>query len=652
VSQPEISTCKNAADFNYAGVAFAQLGKLVEAIASFRQAIALQCDYAEAFYNLGVALSEAENWEEAIAAYQKAITIQPDYLDAQLNLAAILTRQNKIDEAIFSYQNIIFMHSDCLEAYLLLGDLLSEQDDFTAARECYQQALVIHPNSAEAHYQLGVQLAKQNDIDAAIAALQNAIQLQPDAIHIHYTLGLVFSRQGNYTDAIACYQTVLALDPHVAEAHASLGLAYYEQGLIAEAMNSYDSAIALKPDYAEVHTNLGLLFAWQNQFDRAIACYQRRIEIDPYAAVAYNNLGNAWQSQGNLETAISYYKQAISIQPDFALAHFNLANIQLLTGDFANGLQGYEWRWLIGKPSYRSFTQPAWDGSLLNGQRILIWCEQAYGDIIQFSRFISLVSQLGGKVIFECPPPLIRLLRSLNDISELISTEDRRLPTFELHAPLLSLPMLLGTTLDTIPNQVPYLNTTTQVEKKISERVISNLSSLLPSLPSPHHTSLNVGIVWASGYFGDRPEQLKLYQTKSCPLACFLKLLELPHIHLYSLQFGRDASAIEAFTYEDRLHDLSPLIHDFADTAELISQLDLIITVDTAAAHLAGAMGKLVWVLLPFIADWRWLLDRTDSPWYPTMRLFRQKQAGDWQDVFARVFKALQSLAESVKTKG
>jgi len=372
----------------------------------------------------------------------------------------------------------------------------------------------------------------------------------------------------------------------------------------------------------------------QGQLEEAITYYQQALALKPNYPEAYNNLGTALKEQGNLQESLHCFNRALKSNPDYQEARWNRAIALLSSGELKRGFTEYECRWQARGVYFKGpncFPQPVWDGSDLEGKLILLHTDDGFGDTIQFIRYAPLVVQRGGRVILACPKPLVRLFTTLPGIEQLLEAE-AVLPEFYVHAPLLSLPHYLGTTLETIPAQIPYIALLN------SEEFISKEA---PSLPIPPlGTLLKVGFVWASGG-RERSGNLTATDQRSCPPALFVRLLSLPGISLYSLQVGRWATTINEFKDENRLQDLSSQIEDFADTAALIAQLDLVISVDTAVAHLAGAMGKPVWTLLAFNPDWRWMREREDSPWYPSMRLFRQRQPGDWESVFEQVAQAL-----------
>lgn len=688
-----------------------QQGLLQEAIAHYQKAIALQDDFVAAHWNLGSIFQHLGDSTSAIKHQLLALAIQPDLLTPvqHYQMGRGLVQNGCLDEAIVCYRRAVQQKNDFVEAIADLGAVLTDQGDLSASVECWQQLIDIQPNSAAAHYNLGITLRLQEHLAKAITSLEKAIALQPDLAVAHFSLGDLLAQSdnlagnlaGNLEIAIAHLKTAIKIQPNFAQAYSSLGLALNKQKQLEEAVVMFDRAIAIAPELAEAYCNLADVLIQQEKIDAALAACQRAITLKPNLAEAYANLGVALMRQGQLDAAIDACQQAItlkptlaeahcnlgetlfkqdrleaaivayhqaialkpnlgdahgnlgvalceqnripealshlhvavSLDPDDPTAHINLGMTQILIGDFQNGLTEYEWRWQhkdIPKPN---FPQPVWDGSPLDGRRITIWAEQGFGDTLQFVRYAPMLAQIGGRVIVRCPANLVRLIASMPSV-EFAIAEGETLPEFDVHAQMLSLPKLMHTTVENIPAQVPYI----QSDIWHCEGIATN------SLPIK---ALNVGITWASGY-RDKPDSLRFYHKKSCPLSEFTPLLDIPNVQLYSLQVGGNAKDIAEFKNRDRLHDWSPLIRDFTDTAALIAQLDLLISVDTAIVHLAGAMGKPVWNLLPFAPDWRWFLEREDTPWYPTMRLFRQSERGNWGEVIKRVSAALGSFPKAM----
>ncbi|BAY17317.1 TPR repeat-containing protein [Anabaenopsis circularis NIES-21] len=442
------------------------------------------------------------------------------------------------------------------------------------------------------------------------------LQEQPNQVDALYLSGTLAHQLGDTEKAIAFYRQTLVINPALASVHSNLGIALKQQGLLTEAIQHYQEAIALQPNSAQFHYNLGLAFQQLGNLEAAKDSYHQATILQPSYALAYNNLGLVLLHLGEIEAAISCYETAIQLQPDFPEAHRNLAEALLLTGDFDLGLAAYEWRWRMFPPEQLpNFATPPWDGSPLDGKTILLYAEQGLGDTFQFIRYAALVSDRGGRVILACLPDQVELLKTVPGVEQVFAL-DEELPQFHTQAPLMSLPYLLGTTIETIPAKIPY--------------IFAPPSHNFQLAASPE-TKLKVGIVWA-GNPGNRNDS-----KRTSGLQPFLPLFKIPAVEFYSLQVGKSSQDLAQLPADIKIQDLSSYLHNFNDTAAAIAQLDLVLTIDTSVAHLAGALGKPTWVVLPFIPDWRWLLHRDDSPWYPTMRLFRQESVGDWSGVFAKV---------------
>ncbi|NJN85700.1 MAG: tetratricopeptide repeat protein [Leptolyngbyaceae cyanobacterium SL_7_1] len=495
------------------------------------------------------------------------------------------------------------------------------QDELAKAEQYCWQGLSHNSQQAIALMLLGQIADRRQQWSTALTYFQRAIMADPTLAEAHNRLGNVLQRQRRFAEAIPYYQQAIAHQPDYVEAHSNLGAAYEEIDRYEESISCYQAALSLRPDYADAYYNLGNTYRSQGDVAAAVTAYRQAIALQPHYPMAHNNLGLALYDLAQPQAAIAEYDKAIALIPNNSDAHLNRGLARLFQGDLAEGFRDYEWRWRVVGGDFKplpAFSQPQWDGSELNGKTILLWAEQGLGDTIQFIRYAQLVRHRGGRVIVECQPSLQRLLSTLPAVEQVIAQADP-LPAFDTHIPLLSLPHALGTTLETVPAAVPYLQAPTP-----------------KPLTAPPGT-LKVGIVWA-GNPNHRSDR-----HRSCPFHHLLPLLQQPGVTFYSLQVGRSAD-LAPHLDSLVLYDLSPELQDFADTAAAIAPLDLVITVDTAVAHLAGALGKPVWILLSYAPDWRWLLDRSDTPWYPTARLFRQPQAGDWTTVIAQVITALVPL--------
>ncbi|NJM27420.1 MAG: tetratricopeptide repeat protein, partial [Pseudanabaena sp. RU_4_16] len=376
---------------------------------------------------------------------------------------------------------------------------------------------------------------------------------------------------------------------------------------------------------------LGVIDIQSDRLQKGAASIQKALEINPQNAETHSNLGYCHSLLGNIKKAIAHYRQAIALNPNFVDAHKNLGLALLTLGDLRQGFIEYEWRWQSTAFQQGNPLPPfsLWDGEDLLGRTLLVYCEQGLGDAIQFSRYIPLLLARGGNIVIECPGSLARLFSEIEGIN--IAKENTPMRRGDLCMPLMSLPRVLDETLETIPARVPYLSVPSQAKADLDLDIFNRADRF------------KVGIVWASKV--DHATS----RDRSCPIAKLKPLLDIPEISFYSLQKEVSKEEREIFDrllqqYPNNLHDLSDRLNDFADTAAIVEHLDLVISVDTAVAHLAGALGKPTWVMLPFVSDWRWMLDREDSPWYPTMRLFRQQRHGDWDTVMARLVEALGAL--------
>ena len=430
-------------------------------------------------------------------------------------------------------------------------------------------------------------------------------------------------RAGRLADAKRLYAEILSRQPDNALALNLLGMIAYQEGDFRLAIDRIDKAIALRPRYAEAHSNVGSALKKLDRFDEAVAAYRKALDLRPDFAEVHFNLGNALKEQGKLDEATAAHRRALALNSELAGAHYNLGLALMSLGKLDEGFREYEWRWKTDEFRPREFRQPQWSGLRFAGETVLIHAEQGLGDAIQFVRYAPLVRARGGRVVFECPKSLLRLLRGVDGIDHFVA-RGKPLPSFDFHVPLLSLPHILGTILADIPADVPYLSVPDGVAAPALE---------------PADGRLRVGIVWQGN------TKHKNDRNRSCPLRHFEALARRNDVTLYSLQVGPGAADLKGLATDAPIHDLGARLGDFADTAAAIAELDLVITVDTAVAHLAGAMARPIWTLLPFAPDWRWLLERDDSPWYPTMRLFRQSHQGDWDGVFDRVGRALEMHA-------
>jgi tetratricopeptide (TPR) repeat protein len=537
-------------------------GNLVQAEPLYRQVLAAEPAHAQAHYMLGLLVHQLGRHEEALALMRRAGALNPALPDLHLNMGVILLHLNK----------------------------------YADAAECFRTLLQTTPSHAEAHYNLGHVHMRLGQFAEASAYYREALRLNPrhpyapfnlaDALN---NLGITLQSQGRIEESIRCYQEALAVNPQQADAHNNLGKALHAQGRLADAALCYEQALLLQPQRADVHNNLGLVHQDQSQFAEAAACFDRALQIDP----------------------------------DHKLALWNRCLSRLRHGDFERGWADFELRWAQPGMIRRSFDKPRWDGSALRGKTILVYAEHGLGDTIQFLRYLPLVQELGGSVVFECQAALFKLLRGVRGADEVVPL-GAPLPFFDMHISLLSLPSFFVRPRVLMPNETPYLNIDPERVRFWREELRS-------------YDGLKVGISW-QGSLNQKADRRTVPLNQFAPFAC------QKGVCLVSLQAGAGAEQLHSWEHGKRVVRFEPEDRDMLETAALIKNLDLVVTIDSAVAHLAGALGKPVWVALPFVPCWRYLLEREDSPWYPTMRLFRQRHAEDWPGVFQRIADEISRL--------
>jgi len=520
--------------------------------------------------------------------------------------------------------------------YNTLGLVHEGLGEYEQATLAYQEAISRHAHYAEAYHNMAIALQSQGQYAAAVEKCRQAVALKPDYAEAYNTMGYSLEKQQHYAEAATNYTQALQLKPDYVEVYNHLGVVLNELGRSAEAIENYKRALQIDPEYSEVYNNLGIALKKQEQFAEAITCFGQALHYEPDFTEAHYNLANSLRDEGRCAEAIDSYLRAIRLQPDYAEAHWNMALTLLLSGNFTEGWKRYRRRRntdLEILTDYHRSGKPRWDGTPFEGKRLFVHYEQGLGDNIQFVRYLPLVKARGGKVIFETLKPLIGLLKGFPGIDELVEYRPNE-PTnvgFDVYASLFDMPNVFGTMMETIPAEVPYLF----ADPAKAEYWRGKLAG----------SGLKVGIVWAGSpeHGNDR--------YRSCKLACFAPLTKIDHVRLYALQKGEAVNQIDELTGMIPIIRLSGEFEDFTDTAAAIENLDLVISVDTSVLHLAGAMGKPTWALLPFSPEWRWMLHRPDSPWYPTMTLFRQKERTGWDPVFQRVAVELRNVIEGHEKK-
>ena len=641
-----------------AGLAHHRAGRLPQAEAVYRQILATQPDHADAIFLLGVAALQTGDPAGALDLFIRAVKLQPRNSAYHSNMAVALRALGRRGEAIASYREALLHQPGNLETHIQLGLLLGECGD-VASEEAQYRLVLRHPvgldlaavrTQVDARFHLANLLVRRKQFDDAISEFRQVLRHRPDFAEAHCNLGAVLFDLAAFGECERCYREALRLNPGFAEAHNNLGGLLLKLGRLDEAEVNLREACRFRPDFAEALNNLGDLLRRRGRLEEAEACCREALRLKPdhvpaqlmlgnalreagrfheaepcYRAAldrnpawpeALNNLGTLLYDLGRPDEAIQSLRKAVSQRPDYADAHFNLGITLLLAGQFDEGWREYEWRWKqeTKKPHLRGFSQPLWDGGDIGDRILLLHAEQGLGDTLQFCRFVP-ENAAGRRVVLEVQRPLLPLLTGLPGIERIVACGDP-LPPFDLHCPLLSLSRVLGTTLDTIPREASYL--------RADPHRVAAWRGRVGQLDG-----LRVGLVWAGNQTmsGDR--------RRSIPLERFSELADLRGVSFVSLQKGSAASQSPPLGLP--LHDWTDDLHDFSETAALIEALDLVISVDTGVAHLAGALGRPVWLLNRFDRCWRWLLNRDDSPWYPSLRQFRQIQPGDWTSVLRNV---------------
>lgn len=549
-------------------------------------------------------------------------------IQAKVQQALRLHQQGRLADAERIYREVLQHAPTHFDALHLLGVLALQAGRSEAGVELIANAIKQNPNSWGAHNNLGNGLRELGRFDAALGSFERAIALGPDFAEAHNNRGMVLQNLQRGDDALASFARAIALKPDYAEAHNNRGVMLQQLQRPTEARASFDAAVALRPDYAAAHYNRGTVLQELRLFEEALASLDRTIALQPDHAAAYNNRGLVLQELGRLDDAIASFAKTIALKPDYAEAYVNQSVCLLQLGRFEQGWPLYEWRKKTEQPfGNRSFAQPLWLGKDdISNRTVFLHWEQGLGDTIQYARFAKLLKARGAEVVMSVQQPLHRLLAHM-DAGVRVIYQDEVPATFDFHCPLMSVPLALGTRPENIPAGEPYLFADETLRDAWRAR-------LRPK------TKPRVGMVWSGG------PQHKNDRQRSIDLSTFASLLS-PDVHWISLQKELRESDVAALAQLAHVERHGEQLHDFADTAALIDHLDLVIAVDTSVAHLAGAMGKPVWILLPYNADWRWLSDRGDSPWYPTARLFRQDSTRSWSAVMTHVRSALDEFVRS-----
>jgi tetratricopeptide (TPR) repeat protein len=578
-----------------------------------------------AFNRQGIALAGQGRLDEAADCFRRAQKLMPGAAAAHNNLGNILFFQRRYAEAVLNYRTAARLLPNDAVTYNNLGNSLRLLNETAEAVEFGRRAVALKPDYAEAHSNLALALESAKRYEEALFHAQRALELRPDFPEGHTNLGVVLRSLGCLEEAIAASRVAVRMRPDDAEACHQLGFSLLQQERWEEAASWFRRTVQLRPDRADAHVSLAVCCWRQDLLDESLEHCRAALGIDPDLSAARNTLGAAYLKLGRYADAIACFDESLRLEPDLAEAHFNRAMVLLLQGQFEEGWHEYQWRWKCKHFVLQPPQRPAWDGIPLAGRSILLIAEQGLGDTLHFIRYAPLVKKQAGTVTLACNPRLFPLLERCAGIDHLVPRDAA--PDCDTYAPLLNLPSVLGAGLDTLPREIPYLHA--------DENLVQAWRRELASIPG-----VKVGIAWQGN------SQHPMDRQRSAPLSRF-EPLALAGVHLISLQKGTGSEQREGLAGRFTVTDFTARLDEsgaFMDTAAVMKNLDLVITTDTAVAHLAGGLGVPVWVALPFVPDWRWLLDREDSPWYPTMRLFRQRALGQWEEVFARMATELSRM--------
>jgi tetratricopeptide (TPR) repeat protein len=613
------------ADFA-AAVDHYQNGRLTEARHLAERVVVHMPNHAAAWHLLGVLHSLTGNQADARVALEKAVHSNPHDPGAAFNLATLLAQLGEHKEAIDNYTRVLAHQPDNRQARLGLAFALACHGRKRQAVGEFRHVLKDDPANLTASQKLASLLETMGLPDQAVDVLDAALLLNPESVPLLTNLAMMLKRIGRLDQAEQAALRLKEKQPQDSEMLALLGGIVRDLGRAREAIAYCGEAIRLKPDSINGHLNLAAALFDVGEFDGAMVCYRKVLELDSSSADAHAGFGAAHQVTGRVAAAIRSWRRTIQLRPDDALAHFNLALALLSAGRYAEGWAEYEWRWKTQRfqRERRGYREPLWDGRDLDGRRLLVWTEQGFGDCFQFARYLPLLAGKGGTVLLEIQPELERVMRDIAGVDRMMP-RGRDLPGFDCHVPLMSLPRLFGTTLATVPATVPYL--------AAEPARVAAWRARLDAYPG-----FRIGFVW-QGSIRHQSNHLR-----SMSVETLAPLLDLPCVVGVSLQKGEGAAQIADAGLAGRMLDWTDEMDGdgaFVDTAALIETLDLVITVDTAVAHLAGALGRPVWLLLGSAPDFRWLLTRDDSPWYPTMRIFRQTARRQWTAVIEAARAAL-----------
>jgi tetratricopeptide (TPR) repeat protein len=603
-----------------------QAGRLADAEPLYMQVLSVAPNHPDALHLLGVLFHQSGRSGQGLELINRSVQIAPTFASLN-NLGDVLRTFGRHHDAIVCFDRAIQMQPDSPDAHSNMGLAMMEIGQVDQAERYMSRACQIAPNRPDLHLRLCMIRHTQGNPHGAVLAGQKAVELLPNSGEAWSNFSLALASAKKFDQAMDAANKALELSPNRAGVYNNLGFVHERAGRTAEAEAAYQKAIELDPNFATAHRNLAALYDGMDKVENSIQSLERSLSLAPRDQEGWTNLSGLRRRMRDYPAALAAAEQAVQINPSNPNAHGNLGLSLLALGEYDRGFAEYEWRWRCSNftTAAREFSQPMWDGSDPTGRTIFVHAEQGFGDTLQFARYVPLLAERGAKVFFESALPLRTLMQKLKGVNKVIASGTRP-PDFDLHIPLLSLPRIFRTTLQTVPADVPYIS----VDEARMQHWDQRLKDAGPGR--------RIGLVWAGNVKPDA--------GRTIPLEKFAPLTAIEGVTFISLQKRENPQGADAPPAGLKLIDVSEDLKDFAETAAAMMNLDLILTIDTAAAHLAGALGRPTWTLLPWAADWRWLNDRTDSPWYPTMRLFRQPTRGDWDAVIQEVAAELERRAQ------
>lgn len=595
-------------------------GQLIEdALQNYRRVLKICPEHFAAKNNLGQGLYSIGRIKEAMGYFQEIIAEGGELAAVHYNLANCFLHEGRSADAVNYYKSALRIQPEYPDAWHNLGLAYKEQGSYHLAEEAFRNELLQKRVNIEGWFLLGMMCQLQSKLPEAVVAYQEALKIGNHVIAA-YNLGICLHEQGHYDMAVNMFESVIGWQPDNAQAWNNLGRSLDEGKQQEKAVTAYKQAISLQPDFSDAIANLGSMFREEGKLEQAVECYHKALSYDPEHAQSLYNLGCCYQGINDLGNAEYWYRRSIKVKPELVEAHWNLSHVLLLRGEYDEGFKEYQWRWRRPTTPKPPLSIPEWQGEEAPEATLLVHTEQGFGDSIQFIRYLHWARKRVGRLIFVCEESLMPLFTQNNLGCDAIISKDAMIAVAnncDIQAGLLALPSFFSSEGDAV------------IPPPVCLRPSGKLIAEFEPVFQENNRKKRIGIVWQGS------KQHKNDLNRSCPIAVLQPLLDCRNTLFYSLQKDYEPSL------PADICDLSVYIQDFHCTAALIHYLDLVITVDTSVAHLTGSMGKDVWLMLPFVPDWRWLLGVEDTPWYPSMRLFRQEKSGDWDGVISKMVDEL-----------